>query len=147
MWRSVTTVIIFNWYFDKDIEETYVDAVVMEGLTGVEFVRRVVFISGQELTPKFAVNIRKCRQIEGETRHSLDAGDGAVKERGNESRSNLADIEIVMLVFNKVGVEYSKFGVSFKSFGVVDLLCRRGLHEENTSKNHETSDYFVHPKI
>ena len=64
---------------------TYVDAVVMEGLTGVEFVRRVVLISGQELTPKFAVNIRRCRQIEGETRHSLDAGDGAVDERGNES--------------------------------------------------------------
>ena len=64
---------------------TYIDAVVMEGLTGVEFVRRVVLISGQELTPKFAVNIRRCRQIEGETRHSVDAGDGAVDGRGNES--------------------------------------------------------------
>ena len=104
---------------------TYIDAVVMEGLTGVEFVRRVVLISGQELTPKFAVNIRRCRQIEGETRHSVDAGDGAVDERGNESRSNFADIEIVKLVVKKVGVGYSRSGISFKSFGVVDLLCGR----------------------
>ena len=107
----------------KNSGVTYVDAVVMEEFTGVEFVRRVVLISGQELTPKFAVNIRKCRQIEGETRNGVDAGEGAVDERGNESWSDLTHIEIVMLVFNKVGVRYSKFGVSFKSFGVVDLLC------------------------
>ena len=104
----------------------------MEGLTGVEFVRRVVLISGQELTPKFAVNIRRCRQIEGETRHSVDAGDGAVDERGNESWSNFADIEIVMLVLKKVGVLHSAFFISIHSFDrfVVDLLGQWELYEK-----------------
>ena len=120
---SFESFVIMDHKENKDV--TYINAVVMEGLTGVKFVRRVVLISGQELTPKFAVNIRRCRQIEGETRHSVDAGDGAVDERGNESRSNFADIEIVKLVVKKVGVGYSRSGVSFKSFGVVDLLCDR----------------------
>ena len=54
----------------------------MEELIGFEFVRRVVLISGQELTPKFAVAIRKCRQIEGETRN-LQASVPAIDGRGH----------------------------------------------------------------
>ena len=51
----------------------------MEELIGFEFVRHVVLISGKELTPKFVINIRRCRQIEGETRNlqaSVPAIDG-----------------------------------------------------------------------
>ena len=54
-------------------EATYIYAVVVGGLIPLEFVRRVVLISGQELTPKFAVTIRRCRQIEGETRNRVKA--------------------------------------------------------------------------
>ena len=109
----------------------------IEELIHLEFVRRVVLISGQELTPKFAVNIRRCRQIEGETRHSVDAGDGAVDGRGNESWSNFADIEIVKLVVKKVGVLDSAFFISIYSFGrfVVDFLGQWELYEKQAGHN------------
>ena len=57
-------------------EATYIYAVVVGGFIPLEFVRRVVLISGQELTPKFAT-IRRCRQIEGETRNQVKAAKGA----------------------------------------------------------------------
>ena len=57
---------------------TYVNAVVVEVRIGMEFVRRVVLVSVQELTPQIPINVRRCRYIEGETRHNFKASESAV---------------------------------------------------------------------
>ena len=64
----------------KKKKYTYIDAIMVEELIGLEFVRRVILISGQELTPTFAVNIGRCRHIEGETRHDVDTSEATLFE-------------------------------------------------------------------
>ena len=54
------------------------DAVVVEVRIGMEFVRRVVLVSVQELTPQILINVRRCCYIEGETRHNFKASESAV---------------------------------------------------------------------
>ena len=64
----------------KKKKYAYIDAIMVEELIGLEFVRRVILISGQELTPTFAVNIGRCRHIEGETRHDVDTSEATLFE-------------------------------------------------------------------